>query len=351
MKRILHIAALPLITMTLCAQTSGRVQGKVTDSTGKGVPNVTITMKRLDINWSKEIKGRDTGSYFLAGLEPKDYEFTFSAEGFVPFKIINKVPIAETLTQDAVLKTVKEAQAEAAKKDPNAQSRAAESTGAEAFNSGIAAYNTMNFSDALPLFEKAYASYKDSLDKTKDEKEKETITGNLNTIERVLGVSLFEVGKTDETKKAENWAKAETLLSSALPKIAVKEETKGQRLQVLKNLRDIAQDKKDTATADNYQTEIEKIEPPNAANDYNKAVDAFNAGNNAEAKSCLERAIKKDPKFADSYYLMGMVEFGNNDLKATKQNLMKYLELAPTGKKAGDVKAMLDDPSLKKIKL
>jgi len=348
MKRILTIAAIPVLCAPLAA---GTLAGKVMSKAGGPVANAKITIRRMDINWSKETLANPRGSYLQSGLESKDYEVTYSAEGYVPVKFMVKVTITDTVTQDATLMTVQEAQAEAAKKDPNAQSRLAETSGAEAFNSGISLYNTQSFAEALPLFEKAYASYQESMEKTKDEKEKANLTNSINVVERVLGISLFEVGKTDETKKADNWAKAEPMLTGVLSRIEAKEETKGQRLQVMKALRDIAQEKKATATVDKLQTEIDKIEPPNAANDYNKAVDAFNAGNNAEAKSCLERAIRKDPKFADSYYLMGMVEFGNNDLKATKQNLMKYLEVAPTGKKASEVKAMLDDPSLKKIKL
>ena len=39
-----------------------------------------------------------------------------------------------------------------------------------------------------------------------------------------------------------------------------------------------------------------------------------------------------------------------NNLKGTKTNLQKYIDLAPTGKHAGEVKAMLADPSLKNVK-
>jgi len=37
-------------------------------------------------------------------------------------------------------------------------------------------------------------------------------------------------------------------------------------------------------------------------------------------------------------------------MKATKTCFQKYLELDPTGEKASDIKMMLDDPSLKRIK-
>jgi hypothetical protein len=45
-----------------------------------------------------------------------------------------------------------------------------------------------------------------------------------------------------------------------------------------------------------------------------------------------------------------MVEYANMNLKGTKLHFLKYLELAPTGDKAAEIKEMLKDPSLKNIK-
>jgi TolA-binding protein len=79
-------------------------------------------------------------------------------------------------------------------------------------------------------------------------------------------------------------------------------------------------------------------------------VAVFNAGDMKAAKDLLNKAIATDPKFPDSYYLLGMVEYGLTNLKGTKEAFLKYLEIAPTGKKAAEVKEMLNDPSLKRIK-
>ena len=76
----------------------------------------------------------------------------------------------------------------------------------------------------------------------------------------------------------------------------------------------------------------------------------FDKGEFKAAKIELKNAIQIDPKFAESYYLLGMVEYGNMNLKACKESLVKYLELDPKGRKAAEVKEMLNDPSLKKLK-
>jgi cytochrome c-type biogenesis protein CcmH/NrfG len=64
----------------------------------------------------------------------------------------------------------------------------------------------------------------------------------------------------------------------------------------------------------------------------------------------LAKALEVDPKYAEAHYLLAMVEFGENNLKGTKHNLQKYLELAPAGKNSATAKEMLKDPSLKNIK-
>ena len=56
------------------------------------------------------------------------------------------------------------------------------------------------------------------------------------------------------------------------------------------------------------------------------------------------------PTYAEAHFLLAMVEFGDNNLRGTKQNLEKYVELAPKGKNADTAREMLKDPSLKKVK-
>jgi outer membrane protein assembly factor BamD (BamD/ComL family) len=83
---------------------------------------------------------------------------------------------------------------------------------------------------------------------------------------------------------------------------------------------------------------------------YNKGVEAFNAGKSKEAKAQWLKALEIAPTYAEAHYMLAMVEFGENNLRATKTHLEKYIELAPTGKNAPTAREMLKDPSLKKIK-
>jgi len=71
------------------------------------------------------------------------------------------------------------------------------------------------------------------------------------------------------------------------------------------------------------------------------------------ASSACDKAIAADPNKADAYFIKGSVMIGMSDGKLDPQGhlivppgttdaLKKYLELAPEGGHAGDVKAMLD---------
>jgi len=69
-----------------------------------------------------------------------------------------------------------------------------------------------------------------------------------------------------------------------------------------------------------------------------------------------DKAIAADPKKADAYFIKGSTLFGSGKLDAqgkyivppgTLETLKKYLELAPDGAHAGDVKAMLEAAGVK----
>ena len=76
---------------------------------------------------------------------------------------------------------------------------------------------------------------------------------------------------------------------------------------------------------------------------YNEAVNAVNKEQFKAAKEHLTKAIALDPNFADSYYLMGIVEFSLNNPKAARASFLKYQEKAPNGSKKAEVKEFLKE--------
>lgn len=342
MRRLIPVLLLPAVCLSLHAESTGRISGKVLTKEGKPIPGAKVLLKRLDRNWQKELTTDKRGAFLQVGLDPVVYDITTTAEGYVPhLDPQQKIPLADVLTKEIILLTPDQARAEAAvtgtaqaaPEDPGA---AADVAGRDDFNKIIPLYNEQKYGEALPDAEKAYKSLLEAKDKYKDEKAKADVAPVLEKVERVYGICLA-LGSSD--RKAE----AEPFLTKALAA-----NPKDER--VISGLIEVAKAKQDKAGEQNYQAMLDQLQGPNPDKIYNQAVEAFNAGRVKEAKTQLQKVMQIDPKYPEAYYLMAMVDFGENNLRGTKQNLQKYLELAPTGKNAATAKEMLNDPSLKHIK-
>ncbi len=343
MRTLIPAALVVVAGLSLAGQTTGRIQGKVTTTAGKAIPNAQIKMSRVDIKWTKDIKVEASGSFMQVGLDPKLFNIEVTAEGFVTQKKQVKIPLGEALTENFVMLTSEEA----AKSNPGTivadPGASAEAKASNAYNSAVGLVNAQKFGEALPLLEESVNSMKESISVTKDEKLKGEIAERLARVEKVYAICLFEVGSTDETQRKTLWERVEPLLLKfkAL-------EAKDERYPVY--LAKIAEFKGDTEGAKKYEAEAEAIVGPRPEKTYNAAAEAYNKNDMAGTKKNCEKTIAIDPKYAEAYYLLAMAEFSLGNLKGTKANFQKYLELAPSGKHAGEVAEMLKDPSLKNIK-
>lgn len=343
MRRTISAILMAAACVVVQADTTGRISGKILNKAGAPIEGAKIVLKRMDLNWSKEIFTDKKGQYLQVGLEPKLFEMTITAEGYADYKEAQpiKIPLGEVLVKNITLLTAAEARdaaiaAGTAAGTPVVDPASIKDTeGREAFNQAIPFYNEGNFSEALPLVEKAYATLTEALANLKDEQSKSDLAPELLKIERVLGICKARAGE----KKAD----AEPYLLKALERNAKDEAVIGGLIETSKAKGDKAAEKK-------YAAMLEALHGPNPDLLYNKGVESFNAGKNAEAKTELLRVLEIDPKYAKAHYLLGMVEYANMNLKGTKQHFLKYLEMAPTGDKAAEIKEMLKDPSLKNIK-
>jgi len=342
MRRLIPALLLPAVCLSLAAETTGRISGKVLTQDKKPIPGAKIVLKRTDRNWSKELTCDKHGGFLQVGLDPVLYDITVSAEGYVPRVYASqKIPLGEVLTLEVTLLTPQQAVAEAvaggatAPAVPEDPAAAADSAGRDAFNKIIPLYNEMKYSEALPGVEDSYKKLSDAQANLKDEAAKTEVVQLLPKVARVYGICLA----LGSDRKAE----AEPFLTKALT-----DNPKDER--ALAGMVEVAKAKGDKAAEQKYQGELDAIHGPNPDVIYNKAVEAFNAGKTKEAKAELQKVQQLDPKYPEAYYLLAMVEFGEMNLKGTKQNLEKYLELAPNGKNAPTAREMLKDPSLKRIK-
>ena len=340
MRRLIPAILIPAACLSLYADTTGRISGTVKTKDGQPVVGAKIVLKRLDRAWTKDLVVEKKGTFLQVGLEPKEFELTVKAEGYVDYQEMVKIPLGEALIRHIVLLTPAEARAagpvgtatQAAPEDPGAT---LDSEGRESFNLAIPLYNEAKYEEALPFVDKAYKTLTDAMAKLKDETAKTELAPELLKIERVLGICIAQAG----AKKEE----AEPYLLKALER-----NSKDER--VIASLIETSKAKQDAAAEQKYQGMLETLQGPNPDLIYNKGVEAFNAGKTKEAKTQLLKALEVAPTYAEAHYLLAMVEFAENNLRGTKQHLDKYLELAPAGKNAETAREMLKDPSLKRIK-
>lgn len=98
-------------------------------------------------------------------------------------------------------------------------------------------------------------------------------------------------------------------------------------------------------------TKAAELDPQPALAYFNLCATQYNMGQMEAAALSCDKAIKADPTKVDAYFIKGSALFGNGKLDAnnkyivppgTVEALNKYLELAPEGGHAADVKAMLE---------
>ena len=339
MRNLIQAIMIPAVCLTLAADSTGRITGKVTTSDGKPVANASINLTRADINWAKDLKVSDKGTFMQVGLEPKDYKVTVSAPGLQTYVEDIHIPLGEALTRNFVLKTPQEATAEAIKngaaKPADATMDTKATSGAAAYNTGIEFYNQQKFAEALPFLEKAAKDLREGVATMPEGEDKKAMEAQVPVGERVYGLALYSVAKSDAAS-ADLALKAEPFLVTANAR-----DPKDQR--VLVALLEIAKQKQDAVATKKYQDALDLLIGPRPEASYNDGVTAYKENRFQDTKDCVNKAIALDPKFADAYYLLGMADVNLGDLKGAKEAFKKYIEVAPTGKHAAEAKEVIKE--------
>lgn len=206
--------------LSLHADTTGRIAGKVTNKKGEPLAEAVVTLKRTDISWTKALVVNAKGAFMQVGLEPKEFDLTVTCKGYSDLTKRIKIPLGDVATENVVMLTAEEqlAEARATGKAPAVDAGVlAENEATDATNQAISLYKEKNFTEAQPLLESAQAKFIQSIEKTKDAEAKASLVDRLATTERLLGIVMAHNFAANPAK-ADLGTRAQPLLEKALAK-------------------------------------------------------------------------------------------------------------------------------------
>src|SRR5688500_15293342 len=150
------IVALAFVATNAFAVGEGRMNGKVLDAvTKQPIPEASVKIKATEkTNYSTEVKSNKKGEWAFFALDATiRYEFAVSAEGYVTYREIIKIPIGITTLKDFHLTKTGDAQQTVVttKADP----------AVDAYNAGAALANAGDWAGAAAKFKEAVAAKPD----------------------------------------------------------------------------------------------------------------------------------------------------------------------------------------------
>lgn len=351
---ILTTVLLAFATVTAWPQaTLTRVSGRVTNA-GKPVPDAQVVFTNLNTGKVLKAKTDKNGNYEVVGLERTGYQIDVSdASGQKVFSGKENVTgesggAGGHMGGEQALNIEISGKAPAMTKEERA---AIEAQNAKARNmneligQANAALNAKNWEGAIPLLQQLSQA-----DPNRWRFLQSLGDAQLNVAQYDAAIASYEKGiqiaqgfVSGNTKDPKNPdsdpVKAKTGMAQML-------QNEGNAyLKLHKNPEAIAAFEKAASMDPNPGTAY-----------FNICATQYNTGNMEGAEAACDKAIAADPNKADAYFIKGSAMFGKGKMDAnnkwtvppgTSEALNKYLQLAPDGPHANDVKAMLESVGAK----
>ncbi|HEX2331373.1 MAG TPA: tetratricopeptide repeat protein [Candidatus Angelobacter sp.] len=318
--------------------TLARVQGKVTQQ-GKPQPDMQVVFTNL--NNGKTFKGKTdrNGIYTIIGMERTGYQIDVLNPAGEKVYTVKRMVAAEGAGEQDVNIELTEGNAKGGASKEQIDAIKAQNAKAESMNTIIRqvqeAMAQKNWQAAEAPLQQLIAA-----DPSRYEYPKALgdVQLNLGKYEEAIqnyekGAQLAKDTKQDPKNPASDPAKIKT----ALTQIYSNEGSAYSKL------------KKGPEAVAAY-TKAAELDPNPGTAYFNICATQYNSGNTDGALAACDKAIAADPKKADAYFIKGSLMMGQGKLdsggkytapEGTAEALNKYLELAPDGQHANDVKQML----------
>lgn len=342
--KLMHVSMIALLFMvgagTAWSQaTAAKVQGTIT-SAGKPVPNVQVVFTNKDNGRTYKFKTDKDGQVTGVGIPFGKYdEEVFNASGEAVFKKAISLTAEKGTTVNDVSVDISAGGAGAPKisKEEMEKLKAEREKGLN-LNTLIGQYNAAqtakNWQEAADLLKKMIA-----LDPNRWEYQKALGDMQLNLGQYQEALDTYE----KVIPLVQNATKTDPKADPAKAKVAVAQMYTNEGNAYLKL-------KKNPEAVAAY-TKAAEMDPNPGTAYFNICATQYNTGNMEGAAAACDKAIAADPNKADAYFIKGSSLYGSGKLDAqnkytvppgTAEALKKYLELAPDGPHAADVKAMLE---------
>jgi tetratricopeptide (TPR) repeat protein len=342
-----------LIAMLLALSTApawpqaqlAKVTGKITDN-GKPLPDVTVIMTNTGTARSFKMKTDKSGGYYGVGFPVGEYKVEVNSASGENLFTINKTQVTIEGGADVVLniditKDRKGGPGQPMMSKEQIEAIKAQNAKATSLNALISqaqnALNTKNWQEAIAPLQQMIEM---------DPKRWEFY--------QALGNAQFNLGQYQESVDSMEKGIAAAQASLTDPK-GSDPKTEGPRIktamgQMLASEGNSYIKLKETDKAVQSFSKAAELDPNPAVAYFNLCATQYNLGQMKAAAMACDKAIAADPNKADAYFIKGSAMYGDGKLDAsnkyvvppgTTEALNKYLELAPDGPHAGDVKAML----------
>jgi tetratricopeptide (TPR) repeat protein len=323
---------------------SAKVQGKVTDN-GKPVPDVQVVFTAAATGKVSKMKTDSTGAYSGVGFSVGEYKVQIIGASGESLFTVNKTQITMDGGAATVLNidlTKDRASGKPALTQEQIEAIKAQNAKATALNALIMqaqnALNARQWQEAIDPLRKMI-----DLDPSRPEYYQALGNAQFNLEHYPEAADAFEKGIAASQNAPSN-PKADPAKTKAML---------GQMLTMEGNTY-LKLGKTDQAIA--LFGKAAAIDPNPGTAYFNLCATQYNAGQMDAAVLSCDKAIAVDPNKADAYFIKGSALFGSGKFDAnnkyivppgTVDALKKYLDLAPEGGHAGDVKAMLEALDIK----
>jgi Flp pilus assembly protein TadD len=305
-----------LIAGLALADVTGRLRGKILDTSGKPIPKVTVKIElQGEMTQVYTATTNDKGEFMHIGIRPGKFRLTPSKEGYRPVEFayydVEVHPSDKPVVVDMKMEPVPQAGAQPSAGNPQQQAAdAAAAAQVAERNKAVALLNEGKVNEAVASLEKIVEA-----DPTNA------------TMQYNLGIA-YE--RRDQYEKArQRYEEAIKLKPDFGPAFL----SIGNSFMAQKNFTD----------AITPLTKAVELLPQSYEAAYNLGACYSNSGNYAEAEGAYKKAIAINPKEPVVHQQLGMALLGQSKKEEAKLEFQKYLELNPNAADKADILELIKD--------